>query len=201
MYIKPPSTAPYSIRQLRLDNPDTSFPANPSDVLLAAWGVVPVDVQVTPEYDTQTHHAVLLAPVEDNGKWVQRWSINEVPVDTAIANKAQALSATLIVNNEAYEAAIASLTAGYPPSEIATWERQRAESLAWYAADTAATPWIDVAAMARGIPRADYLARTYAKVAEFAQASAYLTGLRQRFETEIKAAADPSAVVMDYSLF
>lgn len=106
----------------------------------------------------------------------------------------------LELNNAAYEAAIAALTAGYPPSEIATWERQRAESLAWHLDNAAATPWIDVAALARGIPRADYLARTYAKASQFAQASAYLTGLRQRYETAIKAASDPAAVITDYSL-
>lgn len=106
----------------------------------------------------------------------------------------------LELNNAAYEAAIASLTAGYPPSEIATWERQRAEVMAWHLDDTSPTPWIDIAAQARGIPRADYLARTYAKTVLFAQASAYLTGLRQRYETEIKAAADPSSVLLDYSL-
>ena len=103
-------------------------------------------------------------------------------------------------NNAAYESAIARLTTDYPPSEIATWERQRAEAMAWHLDDTSPTPWIDIAAQARGIPRADYLARTYAKAAQFAQASAYLTGLRQRYETEIKAAVDPSSVLLEYSL-
>lgn len=103
-------------------------------------------------------------------------------------------------NNSAYETAIAAMTSDYPPSEIATWERQRAESLAWNLDSAAPTPWVDVAAAARGIPRAEYLSRTYAKAAQFAQASAYLTGLRQRYETEIKVAADPSTVITDYSL-
>lgn len=79
MYIKPPSTTPYSIRQLRLDNPDTSFPARPSDDLLAEWGVVPVEILPTPEFDPATHHAVLLEPVEmDGGKWVQMWDVRSL---------------------------------------------------------------------------------------------------------------------------
>ena len=32
---------PYSIGLLRKDNPNTSFPKNPSDELLAEWGVFP----------------------------------------------------------------------------------------------------------------------------------------------------------------
>ncbi|MGK8477792.1 hypothetical protein [Stutzerimonas stutzeri] len=106
-------------------------------------------------------------------------------------------------NNAAYESAIAALTADYPPSEIATWERQRAEALAW-AADTAApTPWIDIAAAARGLDRGEYLSRTLAKAQAFAQASAWLTGRRQGIDDALRAATTPAelaAVVIDYTL-
>jgi hypothetical protein len=89
MYIKPPSTAPYSIRQLRLDNPDTSFPAKPSDDLLAEWGVVPVEILPTPEFDPATHHAVLLEPVEvDGGKWVQMWDVRSL-TDHELSQRAE----------------------------------------------------------------------------------------------------------------
>ncbi|MDH1590682.1 hypothetical protein, partial [Stutzerimonas stutzeri] len=106
-------------------------------------------------------------------------------------------------NNSAYESAIAALTADYPPAEIATWERQRAEVLAW-AADTAApTPWIDIAAAARGLDRGEYLTRTLAKAQAFAQASAWLTGRRQGIDDAIRAAKTPAAldaIVIDYTL-
>lgn len=200
MYIKPPSTAPYSIRQLRLDNPDTSFPANPSDDLLAQWGVYPVEVQPVPDHDLMAQQVVQLEPAKIGDKWIQGWGVTGLSFDAISENMAQAVANAIALNNAAYEAAIESLTAGYPPSEIATWERQRAEVMAWHLDDTSPTPWIDIAAQARGIPRADYLARTYAKAAQFAQASAYLTGLRQRYETEIKAAVDPSSVLLEYSL-
>lgn len=142
-----------------------------------------------------------------DGTWYETWVLEPLTeaesaqvVDAERVNAGNPLAAAIALNNAAYEAAIESLTTGYPPSEIATWERQRAESLAWHLDNAAVTPWIDVAALARGIPRADYLARTYAKATQFAQASAYLTGLRQRYETAIKAASDPAAVITDYSL-
>lgn len=142
-----------------------------------------------------------------DGMWYETWVLEPLTdaevaqvIEAERVNAGNPLAAAITLNNSAYESAIASLTAGYPPSEISTWERQRAEVMAWHLDDTSPTPWIDIAAQARGITRADYLARTYAKAAQFAQASAYLTGLRQRYETEIKAAVDPTSVLLEYSL-
>ena len=106
-------------------------------------------------------------------------------------------------NNAAYESAIAQMTAGYPPAEIQTWERQRAEAIAWEADQGASTPWIDLAASARGLDRGEFLARTLAKVNAFAQASAWLTGRRQGIDDAIRAAstlAALSAIAIDYTL-
>lgn len=203
MYIKPPSTAPYSIRQLRIDNPETSFPANPGDTLLAEWGVVPVVVRPIPEHDPQTHHAVLLEPVEIDGEWVQHWDVRSLSVEDMQSRQAADTGEATARNNATFESAFAALTADYPPSEIATWERQRAEALAWAADSSAPTPWIDIAASERGIPREDYLARTYPKAASFLAASAWLTGRRQRIDDAIRAAKTPEqlrAVVIDYTL-
>lgn len=91
-------------------------------------------------------------------------------------------------NNQAYENALSMMTSDYPPSEIQTWERQRAEVLDWHVDNAAATPWIDVAASARGLDRDEYLARTLAKVQAFAAASAWLTGRRQGIDDSIRAA-------------
>lgn len=91
-------------------------------------------------------------------------------------------------NNQAYENALSMMTSDYPPSEIQTWERQRAEVLDWHVDNEAATPWIDIAASARGLDRGEYLARTLAKVQAFAAASAWLTGRRQGIDDIIRAA-------------
>ena len=106
-------------------------------------------------------------------------------------------------NNTAYEQAVAKMTSGYPPSEIATWERQRAEALAWENDIAAPTPWIDLAASARGLERTDYLIRTLAKVKSFAQASAWLTGRRHGIDDAIRAASTLEhirSITIDYTL-
>ncbi|MFI8608502.1 hypothetical protein ACIGFL_09275 [Pseudomonas sp. NPDC077649] len=105
-------------------------------------------------------------------------------------------------NNLAYEAAISALTAGYPASEVATFERQREEALGWDADAAYPTPWIDVAATARGLDRVEYLTRTLAKAQVFASASAFLTGRRQGIDDAIKMAVTVEAVAavdIDYT--
>lgn len=113
------------------------------------------------------------------------------------------IAAHTLTNNSAYDAAIGKLTSDYPAAEIATWERQRAEVVAWAADSTATTPWIDIAATARGLDRDEYLARTLAKVNAFAMASAYLTGRRQGIDDQLRAATtaeELAAVAIDYTL-
>lgn len=154
--------------------------------------------------------AVPGTPEQIDGMWHENWVIEPLTPDEVLqveeaerVNAGHTLWQLMDRNNAAYEAAIAALTADYPPSEIATWERQRAEALAWHADPATPTPWIDIAASARGIERTEYLARTYAKAVAFAQASAYLTGLRQRYDDAIRAAATPEqlqAIVIDYTL-
>jgi hypothetical protein len=64
---------PYTVARLRLDNPNTSFPEDPSNELLSEWGVFPVTYQSQPEYNRLTQrvdHA--LEPELVEGKWVLR---------------------------------------------------------------------------------------------------------------------------------
>jgi len=106
-------------------------------------------------------------------------------------------------NNRVYEEAIGLMTADYPAAEIQTWERQRAEVVAWAADKTVETPWITMAAQVRGINRDEYLARTLAKVTAFAQASAFLTGRRQYLGDLIAAATTAeqlNAITINYTL-
>lgn len=142
------------------------------------------------------------------GEEVARWTgsgwekLAEMP--SAPAASVDTLRANLTAaNNAQYDAAIYAMTSDYPAAEISTWERQRAEVVAWAGDSTAPTPWIDIAASARGLDRAEYLARTLAKVNAFAMASAYLTGRRQGVDDQIRAATTAeqlAAVVIDYNL-
>jgi hypothetical protein len=62
---------PYTVARLRLDNPNVSFPKDPSNELLSEWGVFPVGHQSLPDYNRLTQrvdHA--LEPELIEGKWV-----------------------------------------------------------------------------------------------------------------------------------
>lgn len=132
------------------------------------------------------------------------WTPPYVPTAEELAAKAAGLRAELTKENNAkYEAAIGKMTSEYPATEITTWERQRAEAIAWGANPAALTPWIDIAASARGLDRDEYLARTLAKVNAFAMVSACLTGRRQGIDDQIKAATTSeqlASITIDYTL-
>lgn len=135
-------------------------------------------------------------------QWSGRWAVT-MAVAIPGPSLTELRSVAVKSNNAKYEAAIGQLTRDYPAAEITTWERQRAEAVAWGADPDAATPWIDIAASARGLARGEYLARTLAKVTAFAGASAYLTGRRQGIDDQIRAATtaeELAAVVIDYTL-
>lgn len=75
MYVKATNNTvdayPYSIEQLRVDNPSTSFPDGMSVEQLAAWDVYPVTVAADPSYDALTHKIQQAAePVLVNGAWL-----------------------------------------------------------------------------------------------------------------------------------
>ena len=79
MYVKTSNqqveTFPYSIGLLRKDNPNTSFPKNPSDEMLAEWDVYPVTLAEMPPC---THEQVAQQnsePTLQNGSWVLEWTI------------------------------------------------------------------------------------------------------------------------------
>ena len=62
---------PYSIKQLRADNPNVSFPNNMTAQQFAEWGVYPVTIAADPSYDPLTHKLQQTAePVLVNGAWI-----------------------------------------------------------------------------------------------------------------------------------
>ena len=79
MYVKITNDAvdqfPYTVGNLRRDNPNTSFPKRPTDELLASWGVYPVTTENEPEYNEKTENIALASvPVLSDGTWVLSWS-------------------------------------------------------------------------------------------------------------------------------
>jgi hypothetical protein len=70
---------PYSIGLLRKDNPQTSFPANLNNELLAEWNVYLVNPTPKPKTD-QTKNVVEGTPVNENG-WKQVWIITDATAE------------------------------------------------------------------------------------------------------------------------
>lgn len=61
---------PYTVGDLRRDNPNTSFPKHVSEATMAEFGMFPVGYEAAPEYDPTTHrieHSNM--PVLKDGKW------------------------------------------------------------------------------------------------------------------------------------
>jgi len=186
-------------REIRSLYPNVSLPARLPEKMLEDHGFVQVRPAARPDGDVVTEGQ----PEQRDGKWYQTWEVREFTAEEIEARANTQRDELIGQNNAAYEQAIASLTADYPAAEIQTWERQRAEVIAWEADPTAPTPWIDLAASARGLDRGKYLGRTLAKVHAFARASAWLTGRRQGIDDAIRAATTVEAlqaIVVDYTL-
>ncbi len=85
MYVFAPNqtveTFPYSIGNLRRDNPNTSFPRNPSDELLAEWNVFPVVKQDPPTFDAATQDLNETNPTLSSNQWLQTWSVTAASSD------------------------------------------------------------------------------------------------------------------------
>lgn len=183
--------------ELRAAYPEVSFPPDTgmNNEMLIDYGATVLEYDERPE--VPDGGSLLTGPVRiEEGRAIQSWVVEAPTVEARKADLAQ-------LNNDQYSASIDHLTSDYPAAEIATWERQRAEAVAWGDNSDAATPWIDIAATARGLDRDEYLARTLAKVNAFAMASAYLTGRRQGIDDQIRAATtaeELAAVVIDYTL-
>lgn len=63
-------TYPYSVGQLRRDNPNTSFPKTVPTATMAAYGMYPVSYEAAPDYDAATHRLeVSNTPSLVNGEW------------------------------------------------------------------------------------------------------------------------------------
>jgi hypothetical protein len=69
------SKFPYTLEELRADNPHTSFPIQMSEEELAAWGVFEVEDQSPPEFNEQTESIEIGAPALVDGKWIRAWSV------------------------------------------------------------------------------------------------------------------------------
>ena len=66
---------PYSIANLKRDNPNVSFPRNPSTETLANYDVFPVLNSPAPSFDQVTQRCYQVHPTLQNGQWVVTWEV------------------------------------------------------------------------------------------------------------------------------
>ena len=62
---------PYTVGDLRRDNPNTSFPKNVPEITMAVYNMFPVGYEAAPSFDPMTHYVEHSdAPVLKDGSWV-----------------------------------------------------------------------------------------------------------------------------------
>lgn len=125
---------------------------------------------------------------QDDGSW----TAVDLPFEQARQNKLNSFQQT-------YEQNMQTVREGYSESEIASWDKQEKEARAWQADNSAETPFLDVLAQARGIAKADLVAKVIAKADLATQYTAQQTGIRQALEDAIDAEAakaEPSVAAL-----
>jgi hypothetical protein len=91
---------PYTVGNLRKDNPQVSFPHNPSDAMLAGYGVLPVTCTERPEHDTITQNLTEGTPENIDGVWTQVWVV--APADPEEIAQRIADRTAMVRNQRAY---------------------------------------------------------------------------------------------------
>jgi hypothetical protein len=81
---------PYSIGNLRRDNPHTSFPKRPPDEMLEEWNMYAVARVARPEVDPITKNVVEGTPKIVKGKWTQVWSVTDATPEEVVERTEQA---------------------------------------------------------------------------------------------------------------
>ena len=69
---------PYTLRDLRAENPNTSFPKHPSNELLAEWDVYPVVAEDAPEFQKGQVVEQAPEPVYSNGLWSVQYIVRDM---------------------------------------------------------------------------------------------------------------------------
>ena len=66
---------PYSLGQLRQDEPQRSFSSNPSDWELSVFSVFRVQGTAQPEINPAVEKLHQVEPIEQDGEWRQQWAV------------------------------------------------------------------------------------------------------------------------------
>lgn len=100
-----------------------------------------------------------------------------------------------------YERRMQVLSAPYPQSERESWPVQTQEAKALMENPESPSPWIDMAAAARGLEPTELAARIVAKDEMYRLYHGALTGVRQAIEDKIDQAGDDSDALMSINIY
>lgn len=79
---------PYTVGQLRRDNPNVSFPKGISESTLNEWGVYAVQETSEPSYNSANQYVSETSPIFDDGVWKSAWQIKtRTPDEQATYNE------------------------------------------------------------------------------------------------------------------
>jgi hypothetical protein len=113
MYILAPNQIaeiyPYSIGNLRRDNPNVSFPRNPSDALLASYNVFPVVPLAPPDYDPITQNLNQATPTLVDGQWLQTWQVTDASAEEIAERQEAADMAKTFMVNGSYRSGVTAV--------------------------------------------------------------------------------------------
>lgn len=76
---------PYSIGELRIEHPNTSFPEPLTDETLLSFNVYKIAQTPAPNIDNKTHRQIQLIQ-QVNGVWTQVWEVQQLLEEKAAAN-------------------------------------------------------------------------------------------------------------------
>lgn len=80
---------PYTIGELRRENPNTSFPKSIPDGVLADFNVFRITEAPMPSFDSTTHRADRAAlPVLTDGQWLWGWDVTALTAEQIAARDA-----------------------------------------------------------------------------------------------------------------
>ena len=118
---------PYSFAQLRRDNPQVSYPSDPSDEWLTGYGVHVVAPTAKPA-TTLTQNVVEATPVLVAGVWTQAWSVVPASAEEIAARQTNAAddAATTEIKADAFVTSFIAMT----PAQVSTYVDNNTATLA-----------------------------------------------------------------------
>lgn len=119
---------PYNFAQLRDDNPQTSFPADPSDVHLANWDVLFVAPAPQPAHDPVTQNISETTPTLVGGVWTQTWAVSAAAAEEIARRQKRAAddATSASLKADAFVASFAAMT----PAQVSTYVDNNTATLA-----------------------------------------------------------------------